>query len=362
MVVGAFGASAGAWLGWRGGTSLPSDENARAVMQTVAPGTAVEISGRDEAVFGYLPSAMSGISVFWLPFGSEPAAGSTLDTWLAPLLGKSGYRQGSVGVRSAGDADEPLSAARLRLRAAGWDVVTNDAAETVVARRGPVVVSVWPSTNGGSGPRTWTATVRRAEPPAVLPLLLLGGLAGALAGWLQVVWTARRLAGASAPVRGALIASGGLSLCLLMPSAAVTTVMATIDILLPPTPPEAAMPILLVGPSAGAALLAWRLARRQPRLSWSSTVVGMVLAAVGAVPLMFGMMISALQAGSGFPEEYNPWLPIPVWGPYMAPGLRLSAILGLLAAAVVVSAAATLRNDHALYGNQTDRPNQYAHR
>lgn len=130
------------------------------------------------------------------------------------LLGDGGeYQEGVAGGSAAGPMPaseaETLATAQQRLRAAGWQVYeptsevlqtcsdprcdpTSQPVETVlVARRGDTVLRAT-----FDDPRSFGSylgvELKRAAPPAVLPVAVLAGLIGGVLAWLVFAWTSRR--------------------------------------------------------------------------------------------------------------------------------------------------------------------------
>lgn len=130
------------------------------------------------------------------------------------LLGDGGeYQEGVAGGSAAGPMPaseaETLATAQQRLRAAGWQVYepTSEVLQTcsdprcdpasqpvetvLVARRGDTVLRAT-----FDDPRSFGSylgvELKRAAPPAVLPVAVLAGLIGGVLAWLVFAWTSRR--------------------------------------------------------------------------------------------------------------------------------------------------------------------------
>jgi hypothetical protein len=130
------------------------------------------------------------------------------------LLGDGGeYQEGVAGGSAAGPMPaseaETLATAQQRLRAAGWQVhePTSEVLQTcsdprcdpasqpvetvLVARRGDTVLRAT-----FDDPRSFGSylgvELKRAAPPAVLPVAVLAGLIGGVLAWLVFAWTSRR--------------------------------------------------------------------------------------------------------------------------------------------------------------------------
>ncbi len=210
FALGALGAAASAWLGWQlAAGELPSDDQARAITHTVLPGQPVESIQRRDVLFGYDP----------------PLAG--LDRWLVPLLGGDDYDPGWVDVvaLTSGDPTTSLSQIRDRIHAAGWQVteIRQMGWGPRINARNDNFAAYLEITVPPDGQEVATVlSIQRAEPGPVLPLTLVGAVAGALIGWLMTCRTARNFRGRSPGTRAMLTVVTTISLLLLFPATAWT--------------------------------------------------------------------------------------------------------------------------------------------
>ncbi|MEU7867742.1 hypothetical protein [Dactylosporangium sp. NPDC049140] len=244
ITLAALGAGFGAVLGWLGAPDLPDDAAAIAIVAPAVPvaadGTAanVVVAGRLVELFGY-----------------EHPDGPW--TW---LVGDSDYIGGAVWLTTPG-GDDPATTVRTigdTLAAEGWRVT---AGGDVSARKGAWTLGVYEWSDGSV-----VLALGRARPGRVVPLALLGYVAGLAAGWLG----GRRFAGGPTPARVA----GWAGVALLLPGTALTTVA-----LIPPQPDALWGSYMLLGiralSTAGIALLAGAVAlaaatrvRRKVRRAW----------------------------------------------------------------------------------------------
>ncbi|MFC7533111.1 hypothetical protein [Actinoplanes sp. GCM10030250] len=191
LIGGGFGAAVGSWASERTFASVPDDAGIRALQTSLLAGTKSWTDAGTEAGTG------SGA-------GSDGVATNDGGT---PWFGETGWATSTVSGFDGWDADR----ARQELAAAGWRVGAIDhpsGKSTTMAEDGTLVdlpmrnsrfraerdgvsieVSGWLTELQGSVNTELWATGNAS----LLPLIVIGGLAGMLAGWLFVVAVARRL-------------------------------------------------------------------------------------------------------------------------------------------------------------------------
>ncbi|MFI1988296.1 hypothetical protein [Actinoplanes sp. NPDC020271] len=203
MTVAAPAAGFGAWLGWRGAASLPTDQRAREIAAAVVPGMTVGEVERHDMVFGS-----------YYPTGCEAFAGAEE------------YDAGSVSVVKAGAVPVmDLAGARAALRRDGWQLRPDQEPGSVTARRDGIQIAVH------QGPGPGGVVFHRVEPALVRVLALVGWGAGLLLGG----WIGLRFSRRSRPAAARVL--GGIGTVLLL----VPTIAVTGGLLLPgpaPIPPD----------------------------------------------------------------------------------------------------------------------------
>jgi hypothetical protein len=223
-------AAGAAWVGWRAAGPLPSDVQARQLVSSLLPGTAVRLGRRNDSLFGY----PGGRSLAWL-LGDNHFAGGHVDVGVGPAT------TGQV---------------RAAMEAAGWRVDT-DPALGVSARHGDVAALLYQQGDAV------TVELVRSRPGPVRPLELAGWVAGLLLGWVA----AMRLIAA----RRAAWAVGIVSSVVLLPATVLTTGQLFSESVLPATitPPGlwgdyasfVIHPLALLGALLGALALALAVRR-----------------------------------------------------------------------------------------------------
>jgi hypothetical protein len=156
------------------------------------------------------------------------------DRILVPVLGGDGYVSGSVYLTLGPVADQAalINQARTRLTDAGWTTAIVDPpgeGRALGATKGQLAMQ-WDTATDLREPGVKTdnaatvlVAVYRREPDQVRPGVLLGGLAGALLGWLGAVGVSRRSSGnARLPRRPCVLAASLTGLALLLPTTALT--------------------------------------------------------------------------------------------------------------------------------------------
>ncbi|RKR92147.1 hypothetical protein BDK92_6581 [Micromonospora pisi] len=181
LLFGFLGSVAGSWLGWQAARPLPDSAEAAAIARTALPTRLPVHQMRRDELFFY----------------DDPT-----DAWTI-VSGGDDYTPGRVefGFESDQDARTLASDVRGRLDASGWEVSDVEfhgerafgEGATLYARRDGL--TVWYSDLGAGATPRLDLTIVRARPTTPLPLAVLGGLVGALVGWLLAGWVSRRTAG-----------------------------------------------------------------------------------------------------------------------------------------------------------------------
>ncbi|MEU8295935.1 hypothetical protein AB0C04_01425 [Micromonospora sp. NPDC048909] len=195
VICGLFSAALASWVAWQTARPLPDRAETTALVAEVLPGYDAKEVDAPTALFTYY---------------SQPLRLENLDSL---LLGDGGeYQQGAVvAVVTAvppASQQETLALAQRRLRETGWRVyppyvvpgptctgISCDPAArdtTIFARRGDTGLDLRLPARPSVDSTPVTVALRRATPPAVLPAGVLGGLIGAVAGWLVFGWASRR--------------------------------------------------------------------------------------------------------------------------------------------------------------------------
>jgi hypothetical protein len=181
LLVAVAGGAAGAFIGWQGAASLPSDDDATAIAHSAdARMPAAGPTDRRDFLFGY------GIPV------------QANEEILVALLGGDEYTAGYLQytVTHPDDSLATLRDANGALAKDGWDaepVSVQSYGGEFWATRGDLMAHM--VTQGGSEGNETSLWIQRAR-PAPVPLLTLVGFAlGALAGWQLAGWAARRRKG-----------------------------------------------------------------------------------------------------------------------------------------------------------------------
>jgi hypothetical protein len=183
VVLGAFGAAGGTWLGWQTAASVPSDRELRALnaAMTGMPAPA--------AVY-HEPSAMKGPNAFVRADGTSDYSAERVRA----ALTSAGWRitsfheedaailadldKGFAEAVSIPTGDVRYTATKGGLKLAGYGSVITGGADRGLAGQASYATEVWPR-----------------EAAAVRPLTIAGLLAGALAGWLLAAAFALRVRG-----------------------------------------------------------------------------------------------------------------------------------------------------------------------
>jgi hypothetical protein len=200
VICGLFAAALASRAGWETSRPQPDRAEAGAILTDVFPGHDLGDIDVPPALFVVYGHALSMNSLHSLLFGDGGE-----------------YQEGATGAWASGappvPADQILATARQRLTGAGWRVydpqvdsytgctdklcgtpqlITNT---ELLARRGDTILTASISTQTSADGSYLSVELHRAPPPAVLPAGLLGGLLGAVAGWLLFGWASRRTEG-----------------------------------------------------------------------------------------------------------------------------------------------------------------------
>ncbi|MEV4809569.1 hypothetical protein [Micromonospora avicenniae] len=198
VICGLFSAALATWGAWHTARPLPDATETTALVAEVLPG--YEINEVDP-----------GAALF--TFYSQPLHARDLKSLL--FLDGGEYQQGATvaTVRTAPRAvqQEIIALAQRRLRETGWRTFPPHVEPEVtcradggctptggpsnislVARRDDTALNIQSLANPSIDGTHLTVAVYRANPPAVLPAGIAGGLVGAIAGWMVFAWASRR--------------------------------------------------------------------------------------------------------------------------------------------------------------------------
>lgn len=228
IVSAAFGAAVAGKLAWRNPPPLPSSTQATAVVQRFLPAQSMPEVTRTDFVFGYDP----------------PADQHLLDRVVVSALGGDGYQAGGVKLtfRLAGDPPQILDQVRRGMAPAGWRTteVSADMYGREFAAADDRLITSWSITNhtGDWGvvpngfDRSLVVEINRRAPAGVGSALVIGWWIGLGIGVLLGGLLALRLRSMPRGARRAWLWAYWLSMALLLPFAAITS-MGPLAYLLP---------------------------------------------------------------------------------------------------------------------------------
>ncbi|MEV6367033.1 hypothetical protein AB0L86_09090 [Micromonospora musae] len=193
IISGLFAAAFATRAGWETAEPLPRAAQTRVMLAEILPGTNFRSIHDAPAMFG-----MYGQPLSW-------------DNLTDLLFGDGGeYSLESVGGTANGLPNRPqetLDRTRQRLLDTGWTVyppMLHDTYTTLAARRGSTTLTldvhfeptVYSEPTASAADSIFLmATIQRATPPAVYPIAILGGVAGAVVAFLLFSWASRRTDG-----------------------------------------------------------------------------------------------------------------------------------------------------------------------
>jgi hypothetical protein len=219
LVCGLFVAAAAVRLAWETAKPLPSKAETVQIFETVLPGQGlsdqIERSPAMFVIYGQ-PLGPANVDTLFFGDGGEYQFGHTAS---------------SVSGHPMPDPRQVLPSIRERLRANGWEEETTvtDAVTcglsvcdpatlpkryTVIAHRGDTLLELELAEQSLGTTTYISAELQRTTPWAAHPAGVLGGLLGALAGWLVFGWAGRRTDTAHPAVRTATNTFFGVTLTL----------------------------------------------------------------------------------------------------------------------------------------------------
>jgi hypothetical protein len=217
LTAAALGSAVGGWVGWHASQPLLSNDAARELVQTAVPGADVQSMSRRDAPFTYLLKSQT-----------------TADRVFLSLIGDDGYAPGSVylTVGTVADQVNTITQTHTRLKNAGWTTAIEylpDGGRILRSAKGQLAME-WDTTTELREPgvkvdnsATVLVAVYRREPSPVRLAVLVGGLVGAVFGWLGAVVISQRLRATARLRRGPwALASSITGLGFLLPATAIT--------------------------------------------------------------------------------------------------------------------------------------------
>lgn len=183
VVLGAFGAAGGTWLGWQTAASVPSDRELRALnaAMTGMPAPAAIYKG---------PSAMKGPNTLVRADGTSDYSAERIGAALTTAGWRITSFHESDGATLTSFSQNLIPNVRIPTRLFDYTATKGD---LKLAGDGWVITGG--ADHGLAGQASYATEVWPREPAAVRPLTIAGLIAGAFAGWLAAAAFAYRVRG-----------------------------------------------------------------------------------------------------------------------------------------------------------------------